>query len=166
VILAATLSSNYGLYGPTFELLETTPREEGSEEYLNSEKYEIRHWNVDQPHSLRDIIALVNRARREHPALQHNHTLRFHAIDNDQLLCYSKQSPDRSDTILCVVNLDFHNVQQGMLRLPLAELGFDTQRPVDVTDLLDGSIFRWTSEPNFVALNPHERPAHVFHVRQ
>lgn len=166
VVLAATLSSNYGLYGPTYELLETTPREEGSEEYFNSEKYEIRHWNLDQPHSLRDIIAQVNRARREHPALQHNRTLRFHAIDNDQLLCYSKQSLDRTDTIVCVVNLDFHNKQQGMLGLPLAELGFDPQRPLDVTDLLDGSTFRWTDERNFVALNPHERPAHVFHVRQ
>jgi len=166
VVLAATLSSNYGLYGPTFELLETTPREEGSEEYLNSEKYEIRQWDLDQPHSLRGVISLVNRARREHPALQHNRNLRFHEIDNDQLLCYSKQSPDRTDTVLCVVNLDFHAPQHGWLRLPLGELGLDPHRPVDVVDLLDGSTFRWTEERNFVALDPRERPAHVFHVRQ
>jgi starch synthase (maltosyl-transferring) len=166
VVLAATLSSNYGMYGPVYELLETTPREEGSEEYLNSEKYEIRHWNLDQPNRLQHTIAALNHARRAHPALQQNRTLRFHSIDNDQILCYSKQSADRSDTVLCVVNLDFHQAQQGWLQLPLVALGLDPNRAVDVVDLLDGSAFQWTGERNFVALDPHVRPAHVFHLRQ
>src|SRR6185295_11079711 len=101
--LAATLAANYGIYGPAFELMEHAPREPGSEEYLSSEKYEIRNWVLDRHESLRDTIARVNRIRRENPALQADWRLVFHSIDNDQLICYSKSTPDRSNVILTVV---------------------------------------------------------------
>ena len=106
LVLAATLSSNYGIYGPAFELMEHVARESGSEEYLNSEKYEVKHWDLDRPDSLRDLIALVNRARRENPALQSNWGLRFHDIDNGQLIAYSKSTDDARNVVITVVNLD------------------------------------------------------------
>src|SRR5690606_26734696 len=112
-VLAATLTANWGIYGPAFELLEHEPREPGSEEYLHSEKYELRSWKLDRPDSLRHVIARLNRARREHPALQRDGSLRFHATDNDSLLCYSKRARARApegeaaadDVLLMVVNL-------------------------------------------------------------
>ena len=94
LILAATLGASYGIYGPAFELMEHLPRERGSEEYLDSEKYQLRQWDLDRPDSLREMIALVNRIRRENPALQSDHGLRFHEADNEQILCYSKAAAD------------------------------------------------------------------------
>jgi len=98
-VLAATLSSNYGIYGPAFELQEHVPREPGSEEYRDSEKYEIRSWDLERPDSLRPLIEKVNAIRREHPALHGNRSLRFHGVSNDAMLCYSKRTPDGSDAV-------------------------------------------------------------------
>ena len=122
LLLAATLGANYGIYGPAFELLENRPVRHGSEEYLDSEKYEIRHWDLDRADSLRPLITRVNEIRNTNPALQSDWSLKFHFIDNDQLLCYSKESEDRSNLIVTVVNLDPHHTQTGFVTLPLDEL--------------------------------------------
>jgi starch synthase (maltosyl-transferring) len=166
LILAATLGASYGIYGPAFELCENTPREPGSEEYLNSEKYEIRHWVTTAPDSLEDLITRVNRLRRENSALQSNHRLTFHAINNDQLLAYTKSTEDGSDTILIVVNLDPQHTQQGWLELPLKEFQLDPRRTYQMHDLLTGARFLWKGARNYVELNPQYAPAHVFRLRQ
>src|SRR5207248_3418314 len=106
LVLAATLGASYGVYGPAFELVQVTPLEAGREEYLDSEKYQVRHWQLDCPDSLRPLVRTVNRIRREHPALQQDRTLRFLRTDNDLLLAYAKTSEDGADVIVTVVNLD------------------------------------------------------------
>jgi starch synthase (maltosyl-transferring) len=162
VVLAATLSANYGIYGPAFELLENEPREPGSEEYLNSEKYEQRTWDLQRPDSLAPLISRLNRARRQHRALQSNERLWFHAVDNDQLLAYTKNTADRRDIVLTVVNLDFHRPQSGTLRLGLEGLGLPANAPYEVIDLLDGTTQLWHGAQNVVALDPASRAAYVF----
>ena len=123
LILAATLGANYGIYGPAFELCENTPREPGSEEYLNSEKYELKHWDLDSPRSLKDLIARVNRIRRENPALHAIANLRFHETDNPAVICYSKATDDLSDIIIVVCNLDAFHTQTGWVNLDLGVAG-------------------------------------------
>ncbi len=166
LILAATLGANYGIYGPAFELCEDRPREPGSEEYLNSEKYEIRTWDVDSPASLSELIGRVNRIRRDNPALHGDRSLRFHPVDNEQLICYSKHTADFSNVILTVVNLDPHHTHSGWVQLPLTELGLDTDKPFQVHDLLSEARYLWHSPRNFIELNPQVIPAHIFRVRK
>ncbi len=166
LVLAATLSSNYGIYGPAFELLENTPLAPGREEYLHSEKYEIKRWNLDRPESLRDFIARVNRIRRENPALQSNERLRFHDIDNDHLIAYSKSTEDFSNLIVVVVNLDPFHTQSGWLQLPLEEFRLDVRQSFQVHDLLANARFFWQGGRNYVELNPYVAPAHIFLVRR
>ena len=175
LVLAATLSANYGVYGPPFELLEHEPRHEGSEEYLHSEKYETRWWDLDRRGNLSDLIARINEVRRAHPALQQNRSLRFHHIDNDQLVVYSKrataepvlargdQGPD--DVVLAVVNLDPGRAQSGWTYLSLEALGVPEGDPFEVHDLLTGARYVWRGPWNYVRLDPGIVPAHVFHVR-
>ncbi len=165
LVLAATLAASYGIYGPVYELAEATPREPGSEEYLDSEKYQVRHWNLDDPRSLAPLIRRVNTIRREHPALQRNGGLRFHPVSGEWLLAYSKQGP-ADDLILVVVNLDPHHAQSGTVELPLAALGIDAAAPFEVHDLLAGETYMWQGPRNAVELDPAERPAHVFEVRR
>ncbi len=166
LVLAATLGASYGIYGPPYELLESRARERGGEEYLDSEKYQLRHWDLAAPHSLRDLIALVNRVRRENPALKTDATLRFHPTDNEQLLCYSKTAESADNTIVAVVNLDPHHVQSGWVELDLARLGLDAGRPFQAHDLLTGARFLWSGSRNFVQLDPQHTPAHLFRVRR
>ena len=166
LVLAATLGASYGIYGPAFELCERRPREPGSEEYLDSEKYQIRVWPVDRPDNLREIIARVNGIRRENTALHFDGNLRFHHVDNDMLLCYSKISADRENAIVCVVNLDPHHVQSGWVSLPPQEFGLDAQQPYQAHDLLSGARYLWSGEHNYVELNPHIIPAHIFRLRR
>lgn len=166
LVLAATLGANYGIYGPAFELCESRPREPGSEEYLDSEKYEIRHWDINRPDSLKAFIARVNRIRRENPALQSDWNLRFFPITNDQLICYAKCSEDLANTILVVVNLNPHHTQGGWLELPLSELGLDPNQPYQVHDLLGDARFLWHGPRNYVELDPKVAPAHIFRVRR
>jgi len=166
LVLAATLSANYGLYGPAYELLEGAPRDPGSEEYLDSEKYQIRNWNLELPHSLSDLIARVNRARREQPALQSDTTLRFFAVDNDSLLCYAKTTADLENLVVTVVNLDPHHIQSGWVELDLATLGMSADTPYQMHDLLSGARFLWSGPRNFVQLDPQRAPAHVFALRR
>ena len=156
-VLAATLAANYGMYGPAFELMEATPREPGSEEYLNSEKYEIRQWDTNRADSLRPLISRLNQIRKENPALQGDWSLRFHPTDNDQLLCYSKMEGD--NLILVCVNLDVRYTQGG-------HIDFD-RAPGDVyevEDLAAAVRYTWHGRRNFVQLNPQQLPAHVFRV--
>ena len=166
LVLAATLGASYGIYGPAFELCEARPREPGSEEYLNSEKYEIRHWDLDRPDSLRHIIARMNRIRREQPALQADRSLTFHPVDTEALIAYSKHTEDRSSVVLVVVNLDPHHRQAGWVTLPLEALGLNPHEPYHVHDLLTGTRYLWSGARNYVELDPHGLPAHVFAVRR
>jgi starch synthase (maltosyl-transferring) len=160
--LAATLSSNYGIYGPAFELCERQPREPGSEEYWNSEKYEIKDWDLERPDSLSGFISTVNRIRRENPALQRNWNLRFHYVDNDQLICYSKETDDGTNVVITVVNLDPVHTQSGWVHLPLEGWGVGAADHYQVEDQLTGNRFTWVGPRNFVMLNPHDLPAHIF----
>ena len=165
LILAATLGASYGIYGPAFELYEGRAREQGSEEYLDSEKYQLRSWPVDQADNLRELITMVNRIRRENPALQTDRGLRFHPSENDALLSYTKSAPDAGDVILTVVNVDPHHVQRGMVTLPLEELGLDPDRPYQAHELLSGARYLWNGPRNFVEINPHSMPAQIFRFR-
>ncbi|TRZ54785.1 MAG: alpha-1,4-glucan--maltose-1-phosphate maltosyltransferase [Rhodocyclaceae bacterium] len=164
VALAATLGASYGIYGPAYELMEHQPRDPGGEEYLDSEKYQLRDWDLDRPDSLRDYIARLNRIRRENPALQTDWNLRFHAIDNPLMLCYSKAAGD--DTLVMIANLDPHNAQAGWIELPLGELGVPADVPYQAHDLLSGAHFLWQGTRNFVRLDPQSSPMHVLRLRR
>jgi starch synthase (maltosyl-transferring) len=155
-----------------YELYEHLAVRPGSEEYLDSEKYQLRHWDLDDPRSLAPFIAQVNAIRRAHPALQSNERLTFHETENDRLIAYSKRTAagaDRSDpgdAIVTVVNLDPHHPQAGMLSLPLEDLGIDPSAPYEVHDLLSGATYRWEGRRNYVGLDPAIAPGHVFELRQ
>lgn len=166
LVLAATLGANYGIYGPAYELLEATPRMAGGEEYLNSEKYQVRHWPLDRADSLKDFIARVNRIRRENPALQQDLSLQFIDADNDNLLCYAKTTADNIDTILVVANLDPHHTQSGWVTLPLDLFRLDEPSSYQVQDLLTSARFLWNGARNFVEINPLVAPAHIFKLRR
>jgi starch synthase (maltosyl-transferring) len=166
LVLAATLGASYGIYGPAFELFENRPREQGSEEYLDSEKYQIKVWDRNQPDNMRELITLINQIRRENPALQTDRGLRFHPTENDQLLAYTKSSPDRSDVLLMVVNCDPHHTQRGMVTLPLDELGIEPDRTYQAHELLSGARYLWNGARNFVEINPFAMPAQIFRFRR
>ena len=163
VALAATLGASYGIYGPAYELMEHEPSKPGSEEYLDSEKYQIRHWDLERVDSLRDYIARLNRIRRENPALQSDWNLNFLPIDNPMMLCYSKTASDH--TLIMVANLDPHHVQAGWIDLPLAQLGIAEDKPFQAHDLLSGAHFLWQGKRNFVSLDPQASPMHVLRLR-
>ncbi len=164
LVLAATLGASYGIYSG-YELAENVPVKPGSEEYLDSEKYQIRPRNFDQPGNLSGLIRTVNAIRREHPALQHDHGLAFHSTDNPELLCYSKRSGDGTDLILCIVNVDAFKMQHGYVELPLSAWGFGPHDTVEVIDLLSGERYYWRGARNYVRLEPGSRPAHILHVK-
>jgi starch synthase (maltosyl-transferring) len=166
LVLAATLGATYGLYGPAFELCEGRPREWGSEEYLDSEKYEIRPWGASRRDSLKDFIARVNRIRRENPALQQDGNLNFHEVNDEQLLCFSRHNEDGSNMVLVVVNLDPHHTHRGWLNLDLEVLGLDQTSPYQVHDLLGDARYLWSGPRNYVELDPAVVPAHIFRVRR
>ena len=166
LVLAATLGASYGIYGPAFELCVGEPREFGSEEYLNSEKYEIKDWNLDDPLSLKDFIARVNRIRKENPALQRNETLRFHESDSDQVLCFSKRSEDFSNVIFVVINLDPHHTHGSWVHFPVEEMGLEPSQGYQVHDLLSDARFLWHGSRNYLEINPRVSPAFVFRVRR
>jgi starch synthase (maltosyl-transferring) len=166
LVLAATLGASYGIYGPAFELGEARARQHGSEEYLDSEKYELRHWDIAREDSLKAFIARVNRIRRENLALRGSDSLRFHSIDNEQLIAYSKASEDLSNVVLVVVNLDPHHVHSGWLEVPIDDLGLDPAQPYQVHDLLTEARYFWSGRRNFVEVDPRTVPAHVFRIRR
>jgi starch synthase (maltosyl-transferring) len=163
LVLAATLGASYGIYSG-FELAENVPVRAGSEEYLDSEKYQIRPRNFQDAGSLSELIARINAIRHEHPALQQDWGLAFHSTDNVELLAYSKRSADGRDLVLVVVNLDPANMQHGFVQLPLADWGLTTHRNIEVLDLVSGERYFWRGEWNYVRLDPQDRVAHVLHV--
>jgi starch synthase (maltosyl-transferring) len=167
VILAATLSSNYGLYGPAYELMEWRPAppaagKTGSEEYLDSEKYQLRAWDRSGE-SIGPLIAELNKIRRENPALQRNENLHFHPNENPLILAYSKSTVDGTNTVLTVVNLDTANTQAAWINLSLEKLGVTDGVPFQVEDLLTGITYTWNGAWNYVAIAPGAT-AHVFRV--
>jgi starch synthase (maltosyl-transferring) len=164
LILATTLAASYGIYGPAFELCEGRAVREGSEEYLDSEKYQIRVWDINNPNSLRDLITHMNRMRHGSPALQRNSGLKFHPIDNPQMIAYSKVCDDPADMIFVVVNLDPHNRQAGWVNVDVAALHLGSEESYQVHDLLTDARYVWHGSRNFVDLNPALLPAHVFRV--
>jgi starch synthase (maltosyl-transferring) len=164
--LAATLGASYGIYGPAFELIDNQAREPGSEEYLDSEKYQIRQWDLRRPDSLKDYLTRLNRIRRQTPALQHDWNLRFHAVDNEEMLCFSKTATDEGDAVLIVVNLDPVHPQSGYVEVPVEEWGLDPARPYQVHDLLGNSRHLWHGSRNFVKLDPRAGAAHIFRLRR
>jgi starch synthase (maltosyl-transferring) len=162
LVLAATLAASYGIYGPAYEHMEHLPLVAGKEEYLNSEKYQLRSWDTSSATSLAPFIARVNRIRKENAALQRDHTLRFHTIENEQIIAYSKQHGN--NVVLTIANLDLQHPQSGWVQMPLAEFGLDPQQPYLVEDLLNDKSYEWQGEWNYVELHPQVTPAHVFRI--
>jgi starch synthase (maltosyl-transferring) len=165
LVLAATLSSNYGIYGPAFELCvsEALP---GKEEYLNSEKFELKHWDWDAPGNLKDFIARINKIRRENPALQATWNLKFYEVDNEYILFYGKADEDLSNLILVAVNLDPYHTQAGWVKVPLDQLGIAPDQPYLVHELLSDDKYIWQGEKNYVQFDPKILPAHIFRIRK
>jgi starch synthase (maltosyl-transferring) len=159
--MAATLSSNYGIFGPTFELMYRDPYP-GKEEYLNSEKYEVRYWDWEKRNLLTEIITKVNAARKTNVALQSTNNLTFCEVQNNQLLAYYKKTGDNH--ILCVVNLDPYNTQNGYIKTPIYELGLHQGQGFTVFDIISGNSYQWQHEWNFVELNPYNLPVHLFRI--
>jgi starch synthase (maltosyl-transferring) len=166
LLLAATLSSNYGMYGPAFELMESEPRDFGKEEYLNSEKYEIKHWKTNRKNSLQTVIKRINTIRKENPALHRNTNLQFHHIENDQLIAYSKHTDDFSNIILVVANLDNHHTHSGWVHFPTEQFGIPSDSSFQVTDLIATTRYLWQGDHNYVEINPGVFPAHIFSIRR
>ena len=165
-VLAATLSSNYGIYGPAFELTDNVAREFGSEEYLNSEKYQIKEWDLNDPVSLKEIIKIVNTVRKENPSLQNFKNTEFHHIDDEHLLSYSRYTDDMQNIILIVINLDPYHKHAGWVGIPPEHFGLQPDESYQVYDLLGESWYLWHGEWNYVELDPHILPAHIFKVRR
>ncbi|QOV33557.1 alpha-1,4-glucan--maltose-1-phosphate maltosyltransferase [Streptomyces ferrugineus] len=164
-VLAATLSPTWGIYSG-YELCENTPLRPGSEEYLDSEKYQLRPRDWDtaerEGRTITPLLTRLNAIRRCHPALHRLRNLRFHRTDNDALIAYSKRTGP--DTVLVVANLDPHHTQEATVSLDMPQLGLDWDASLSVHDELTGEIYRW-GRTNYVRLEPGRAPAHVFHVQ-
>jgi starch synthase (maltosyl-transferring) len=163
LVLAATLSSSYGIYGPPYELMENIPRP-GAEEYIDNEKFQLRTWNLGAEHSLQDVITAVNRARKNNAALQDFTNVTFHNSDNDQIFAYSKRDPATGNTVLVVVNLDVNHKHSTWLDLDLAALGVTNDERYQVHDELSDARYFWTGSRAYVELDPNIMPAHIFQV--
>ncbi len=164
LILAATLGASYGIYSG-FELCENVPLTPGSEEYLDSEKYQIKPRDYEHADSLAELIARINTIRRAHPALQFDRGLEFHETDNPQVICYTKRAPDGTDPILVVVNLDPFSMQHGHIRLPLTGWNVPPDSEIEAHDLLSDETYIWRGDWNYVRLDPQARVAHVIALR-
>jgi starch synthase (maltosyl-transferring) len=169
LVLATTLAASYGIYGPAYELGEHVPIRVGSEEYLNSEKYQLRRWDRSDPHSLAPLVTRLNHIRRANPALQSDRSLHFHEVDNPQIICYSKRAASAAkggaeNVILVAVNLDPYSEQAGWIDLDLGVLGIGHHEAFDVEDLLTGIHYQWHNRSNYVALRPEVMPAHIFRL--
>ncbi|WP_369166574.1 alpha-1,4-glucan--maltose-1-phosphate maltosyltransferase [Streptomyces sp. R28] len=164
-VLAATLSPTWGIYSG-YELCENTPLRNGSEEYLHSEKYQLRprDWEAAarEGRTIAPLITQLNAVRRSHPALHRLRNLRFHQTDNDALIAYSKRTGP--DTVLVIANLDPHHTQEATVSLDMPQLGLDWDASLSVHDELTGETYRW-GRTNYVRLEPGRAPAHVLHVQ-
>lgn len=164
LVMAATLSSNYGLYGPVYEFSINAPMAPGKEEYLDSEKYEIKHWNWQAKTKIKDIMIRINQIRRENAALQTTWHIQFGDTDNEQLLCYAKIDEAQTNRMVMVINLDPHHMQAGFVKVPITYLGIAPGTSYTVHDLLTGSHYTWHHEWNYVELHPRLIPVHVFRI--
>ncbi|MEX2587596.1 MAG: alpha-1,4-glucan--maltose-1-phosphate maltosyltransferase [Actinomycetota bacterium] len=165
LVLAATMAPSYGIYSG-YELMENEPARPTDEEYLFSEKYEIKHRDFDLPGNLVGFVTRINELRRQHRALRQLRNIRFHHADNSQLIVYSKATHDLSDVVLVVVNLDPGGVQEGLIELDAAALGVDPTRPYTATDGLTWTEYTWTGNTPFVRLDGADQPAHILHITQ
>jgi starch synthase (maltosyl-transferring) len=165
VALAATLAASYGIYGPAYELLVDEALRAGGEEYLDSEKFQRRVWDLSREDSLAEFIAVLNRARRANPALQSDAGLRFLRVDNEQLMAYAKSTPDRSNIVVCIVNLDPHHAQSGWVEIDMDEFGLQPGQAYQLHDLISGTHYLWNGPRNYVSLDPQRMPAHVMQLR-
>jgi starch synthase (maltosyl-transferring) len=163
LVLAATLSSVYGMYSG-FELCEATPVP-GKEEYLNSEKYELKVWDWDRPGNIRDDVIRINRLRREHPALQEYENLKFFWAASEHILCYGKYDQDADDAMLIVVNLDPFNTHDSTIYFPPDAFGLTNEEQYSAVDLISGETYLWKGGDQYVRLDPQIEPAHVFWLR-
>jgi starch synthase (maltosyl-transferring) len=165
-VLAAITAPSWGMYSG-YELYESTPVREGSEEYLDSEKYQLRPRNWSQPGSLAPFIAHLNDIRSRHrDAIAQLSTLRLHHITDESMLCVSRATPDKDDVVLLIVNLDPRHPREAATWLDLAALGVTADRPFEVYDELGGGTYFWQGPTNYVRLDPAQQPAHIFHVRR
>jgi starch synthase (maltosyl-transferring) len=164
VVLAATLCASYGVYGPVYELMEGQALRPGAEEYLDSEKYQARTWDINRPDSLADLMRRLNLIRRENPALQQDRTLKFHECDNPTVVCYSKTLGENA--VLVAANTDPYQTQWANINLDLTALGLKNDQPYQLHDLLTNARYRWQGEWGLVKLDPGALPAHVFAVRR
>ncbi|MCA9400034.1 MAG: alpha-1,4-glucan--maltose-1-phosphate maltosyltransferase [Candidatus Omnitrophica bacterium] len=165
LLLAATLSSNYGIYGPAFELCENDPVE-GKEEYNQSEKYEIKTWDWDRPGNLKEMIARINQIRHQNPALQTTWNLEFYDIHNDQILAYGKWNDEKTNILLVIINLDPLNTQSGWVSLPLHELGLDDNHTFRVKNLISNDTYFWQGSHNYVEINPFVCPGQIMRIEK
>lgn len=163
LILAATLSSNYGLYGPVYEFGINAPFP-GKEEYIDNEKYEIKHWDWKRLTKIGEVMARVNRIRKENEALQTTANIEFAHTTNEQIICYVKRDRMSGNTLIIAVNLDPWNTQAANVHIPLHLLGITDAHSYRVRDLLSGDTYTWHGDTNYVQLNPYEMPAHIFQV--
>ncbi|HET9054965.1 MAG TPA: alpha-1,4-glucan--maltose-1-phosphate maltosyltransferase, partial [Cyclobacteriaceae bacterium] len=161
--LAATLSSNYGLYGPVYEFYDNVPVA-GREEYYDSEKYEIKKHDWKRTNRMTDLITIINKARNDHAALQSTWNIHFCEVNDPNLIAYLKSTDDLSDIVLTVVNLDPNHTHAGYLQLPKNLLKLEDKINVKLYDIMTGEQYTWTQEWNFVELNPHKLPLHLFTV--
>ncbi len=162
LVLAASLGGNYGIYSG-FELCEGTPIP-GKEEYLDSEKYEIKAWDWDRPGHIRPDIALMNRLRRERPALQQFADVTFYNAWNDNILYYGKMTPAKDDFVLFAVNLDPHNGQGADFEVPLWEFGLSDDAAIEAEDLVNGNRFTWHGKIQHVWLDPNHNPYAIWRL--
>jgi starch synthase (maltosyl-transferring) len=163
--LAATLSSNCGIYGPAFELMANQRYPGSKERYLHSEKYEIQHFNWNEHNRLTDFITRLNRIRKDIPAFHNTFDIHFTNTDNEKFLGFVKASIDKKSLIWCIINMDTQNRQTGHVEVPKAQFGLKgSWFNLKVTDLLTGEVYHWFNDWNFVELNPERYPLHVLKV--
>ncbi|MEL6275355.1 MAG: alpha-1,4-glucan--maltose-1-phosphate maltosyltransferase, partial [Bacteroidota bacterium] len=162
LLLAGTLSSNYGLYGPSYELMENRGNTNGKEEYYDSEKYYARHYDWDYRNRITDAYRRLNTARKNHPALQQTNNIHFTETGNDQILSYIKWNDERTSFVWTIVNFDPNNAHYGQVNTPIDLFGTTS---LEVRDLLTGEIYHWQEPSNYVRLDPNKWPAHIFEVR-
>jgi starch synthase (maltosyl-transferring) len=165
LVLAATLSSNYGVYGPAFELC-VADAVDGKEEYLNSEKYEIKRWNRTKQGNIRAVMEWVNRSRRENPSLQQIRNLRFFDVDNEMIICYGKMTDDMSNVTIMLVNLDPYHTQSGWVSLPLEDLQIEPSQSFLLHDQLSDDKYIWQERRNYIELDPRVMPAHILRLHR
>lgn len=167
-VLAATMTSNYGIYGPAFETYLNVPFSNKDEEYNHSEKYEIYHWSVlhqgGAPTALMELIKTVNQIRNSHSAFQSNQYVRLQKTDNSEVIAFTRRDPDIRESFLIIINLDSINPHAGWTDLSLTDLGLEEEQSFEVHDLLTSRSYQWEGSHNYFELSPQQFPAHIFKI--